>query len=54
MTQYLSYALLIALVGSELFFILTKRYLASDDERRLAEASRYTIIDTTPNGENLW
>ena len=48
MTQYLLYTLLIALVGTELFFFLTKRYLASDDERRLAEAARFTIIDATP------
>lgn len=54
MTQYLSYALLIALLGTELLFVLTKRYLASDDERRLAEAARFMLIDATPEGEDLW
>lgn len=48
MMLYLQYALLIALVGVELSFVLRGPHLRSRDERRLAEAAAYTIIDATP------
>lgn len=54
MTLYLLYAFLIAFVGTGLLFLIKKRYLATPDERRLAEASEYTIVDATPRPENPW
>lgn len=52
MTFYLLVALLIAMVGAGLFFLIKGRYLATDDERRLLEAAKYTIIDTTPHDDD--
>jgi hypothetical protein len=52
MILYVGYALLIALFGAEIFFVLRGMHFLSESDKGIREAARYTIIDATPKKQS--